>query len=60
MIKVVKYTYQDSKGNLWEVEKVSLPKKKGNYNFYLAECKSLGCSFREPLKRDIIKRIKSN
>ncbi len=61
-MRVVKSIYEDSKGKLWEVEKVSLPKlnkKKGNQSFYTAECKELNKSYRETLKREIIKKIKT-
>jgi hypothetical protein len=59
-MKVVSVVYEDSNGNIWDVEKVSLPKKKGVYSFYTAYCRDLHISFRENLKRDLIKKIKNH
>jgi len=58
-MRLIKSLYSDDFGNVWEIEKQSLPKKKGSYNFYLAECKSLNKCFRSNLKRDIINQIKT-
>lgn len=52
--------YKDDLGNIWELEKMSLPKKKGTYDFWYGECSSLNISFRENLKRDLIKKIKNH
>lgn len=58
-MKLLKSLYQDADGNVWEVQKESLPKKKGEYTYWIAECQSLNKTLRESLKRDIIKKIKT-
>lgn len=35
-----KRLFVDQKKRIWEIEKVSLPKKKGEYIFYTADCLS--------------------
>lgn len=59
-MKLLKSLYQDNNGNVWEIEKQSLPKKKGQYNYWVAESKSLNKSIRANLKREIIKQIKNH
>lgn len=39
-ISKTKRLFVDKKQRVWEIEKVSLPRKKGNYCFYIAECLS--------------------
>lgn len=58
-MKLLKSLYSDALGNVWEIQKESLPKKKGQFNFWTAECKSLNKSYRANLKRDLIKQIKT-
>jgi hypothetical protein len=57
-MKMLKSIYQDSKGNLWEFEKCSIPKYKGTYKYWIAECKEQDKSLKGDLKRDLIKKIK--
>jgi|688.fasta_scaffold82978_6 hypothetical protein len=58
-IAIIKSIYQDTEKNIWEIKRESLPKKKGQYVYWLAECKEKNISFRKNLKRDIIKEIKN-
>lgn len=58
-MKLIKTLYKDSQGNIWEIERMSLPKKKGVYAYYLAECQTLNLSLKENLKRELIKKIKN-
>lgn len=39
-ITETKRLFVDQKKRIWEIEKVSLPRKKGIYIFYTAECLS--------------------
>jgi hypothetical protein len=59
-MQIIKSIYQDSNGNIWEIKRESLPKKKGEYVYWLAECKEKNICFRKNLKRDIIKEIKNH
>jgi len=36
----IKSTYRDNDGDIWEIERQSLPKKKGVYIFWVGECKT--------------------
>lgn len=56
-MKLLKSIYEDSYGCIWEVTKFSLPKKKGYYNYWIAECKSLNIVHRGNKKKDLIKAI---
>ena len=58
-MKLLKSLYLDSKGNVWEVQKESLPKKKGYFVYWIAECKSTNKSLRSSLKRDLKKQIET-
>lgn len=58
-MKLLKCLYQDADSNIWEIQKESLSKKKGEYTYWIAECKSLNKCFRANLKRDILKQIKT-
>lgn len=58
-MKLLKSLYSDSNGNVWEIQKESLPKKKGQFNFWVAECLSINKSIRANLKRDLINQIKT-
>lgn len=58
-MKLLKSLYSDSNGNVWEIQKESLPKKKGQFNFWVAECFSLNKSIRANLKRDLMNQIKT-
>ena len=57
-MQLVKQLYNDDNGNLWEIEKCSLPKKRGTFNFWVAECKALSKNYRENTKKDVIAKIK--
>jgi hypothetical protein len=56
-MKMLKSIYQDSKGNIWEFERCSIPKIKGTYMYWVAECKEQNISIKADLKRDLIKKI---
>lgn len=58
-MNLVKSTYQDANGNIWEIERIALKKitKRGEYIYWEAECKSLKKSVRGNLKRDVINQI---
>ena len=56
-MKLIKQIYQDKKGNIWEIEKCSLPKKRGYYTFWSADCITLNKSFRDNLKGNLLKQI---
>jgi hypothetical protein len=58
-MKIIKSVYQDSEKNIWEIKRESLPKKKGQYVYWLGECSEKNICFRKNLKRDIIKEIKN-
>lgn len=58
-MQFIKSTYKDLNGNIWEVKRESLPKKKGQFVFWTAECTEQNISFRSKLKRDVIKEIKN-
>ena len=53
----IKSTYRDNDGDIWEIERQSLPKKKGVYIFWVGECKTKKLSFRGSLKREVIYMI---
>ena len=57
-MKLIKGIYIDNKGNEWVIEQCSLPKKKGSYKFYVAECNAISKSFRADLKGQVIEQIK--
>jgi hypothetical protein len=57
-MKMLKSIYQDGMGNLWEFERCSIPKNKGTYNYWIAECKGQNKCIKGDLKRDLIKTIK--
>ena len=57
-MQLVKQFYKDDAGNLWEIEKCSLPKKRGTFNFWVAECKALKRNYREDNKKSVIAKIK--
>jgi hypothetical protein len=52
--------YADASGNEWEIEKSALPKRRGMYIYWIAECKKLSKSFRSEKKKDLIFQIKIN
>jgi hypothetical protein len=52
--------YADASGNEWEIEKNALPKLRGMYVYWIAECKKLSKSFRSDKKKDLIFQIKIN
>lgn len=54
-IKLIKSIYLDSEGREWIVTKESLQKHRGEYIYWLAECKALNTT----LKRDTKKEIKT-
>lgn len=56
-IKTV-YYYEDSFGNEWLVYQETLPKKKGEFNYWIGECADLRKSFREQWKKDIMHKIR--
>lgn len=56
-VELSKQIYLDPLGNEWVLEKVCLPKRKGEYSFWIAECEELRKSFRENLKRSVLKQI---
>ncbi|HLO91580.1 MAG TPA: hypothetical protein VK172_10495 [Lentimicrobium sp.] len=58
-MKLTKSIYKDSKGNEWVFEKMSLPKKKGSYNYWIAECMSLNKAFRHEKKSELKKIIEN-
>ena len=58
-MKLVKQFYQDDNGNIWEIEKCSLAKKRGEYKFWTAECKFLSRNYRENTKKQIMVQIKN-
>ena len=53
----IKSTYRDKDGDIWEIERQSLPKKKGVYIFWVGECTAKKLSFRGSLKREVIYMI---
>ncbi|MFY8161987.1 MAG: hypothetical protein ACOVNU_11705 [Candidatus Kapaibacteriota bacterium] len=57
-MKHIKSIYCDSKGNEWVVQKESLPKIKGTYTYWIADCNALSKSFRADLKNQVIEQIK--
>ena len=57
-MKNIKTIYSDSKGNEWVVQKESLPKTKGTYTYWIADCYALSKSFRADLKKQVIEQIK--
>lgn len=52
--------YADASGNEWEIEKSAVPKLRGMYVYWIAECKKLSKSFRSDKKKDLIFQIKIN
>ena len=58
-MKLIKQFYQDDNGNIWEIESCSLPKKRGEYKFWTAECKSLSRHYREDNKKRLMIKIKN-
>jgi hypothetical protein len=52
--------YADASGNEWEIEKSAVPKLRGMYVYWVAECKKLSKSFRSDKKKDLIFQIKIN
>lgn len=52
--------YADASGNEWEIEKSALPKRRGMYIYWIAECKKLSKCFRSDKKKDLIFQIKIN
>lgn len=57
-MKHIKSIYCDKKGNEWVVQQESLPKIKGSYTYWIADCNSLNKSFRADLKKQVIDQIK--
>ena len=57
-MKKIKSIYCDSKGNEWIVQQESLPKRKGTYTYWIADCNALPKSFRADLKNQVIEQIK--
>ena len=56
-MKLIRTIYTDLNGNVWEVQQEKLPKKKGVYTYWVAECKELNKCLRADLKRKIIALI---
>ena len=56
-MKLIKTIYTDKNGNEWEVEKSVLPKKKGQYVFWIGECKKLNKCYKANKKRDLLNTI---
>lgn len=59
-MKLSRSIYVDSHNNEWVVQKHSLPKKKGEYVYWIADCVDLCKSIKADKKRDIISKIKNN
>ena len=56
--KKAKNVFIDASSNIWLIKKESLPKKRGIYQYYIAETMDGKHHFRERLRRDILKNIK--
>lgn len=56
-MKLLKSVYEDSYGTIWEISKETLPKKKGVYTYWIAECKLFDAVLRGNKKKDLIKMI---
>lgn len=58
-MKLQRSIYIDELGNEWIIERQSIERvvKGGSYSYWMGECDSLRKSFREPLKRTVIKAI---
>ena len=50
-------TYIDSQGKTWKITRECLPKKRGTFKFYVAECIEDKRSAREKLLRDVKEAI---
>ena len=59
-MKIIKSIYQDLNGNIWEVKRESLPKVRGEFVFWIAECTKKNISIRANLKKNIIIEIKKH
>lgn len=59
LLKISKgeYKYTDLLGNVWIICKESLPKKRGEYVYWIGECESLQKNFRENNKKEVILAI---
>jgi hypothetical protein len=58
-MNLLKSYYADSQNNIWEIEKFTLPTRKGARRIYWrAECTSLNVSFQESKKYAVKTRIK--
>jgi hypothetical protein len=53
VMKLLKSIYIDSKDNVWIIQKESLPKRKGTYNYWIGECISLNIAYKESKKKDL-------
>lgn len=47
----------DSQANEWVLTPCSLPKKRGEYKYWLADCYKLDKTFKADTKKELIKRI---
>jgi hypothetical protein len=51
--------YLDHKGRTWRVTKESLPKIRGMYKYWLAECMTHDLAFREDTISKVITKLKT-
>lgn len=58
-MKLVKTIYRDNQSNEWIIQKESLPKKRGSYVYWIAECNVLNKCYREMKKKDLKKSIEN-
>lgn len=59
MLKIVKHIYKDANGNVWEIEKVTTPKKKGVYTCWIGDCVALNVSFKRDTKKQVREQIEA-
>lgn len=56
-MNIIASIYRDANGDVWEISRQTLPKKKGEYIFWVAECPKKNISLRGNLKKEVLNRI---
>ena len=56
-MKLLRTIYIDKAGNEWVIQRNTLPKKKGVYVFWTAECAKLNLEYKENTKKELKKHL---
>ncbi len=58
-MKLLKSVYVDDDGNIWQIKKVALTKKRGTYYIWDAECDTLNIGLYANKKKELLTKIKN-